>query len=196
MAFGDIYRASVLFSAPGADNPMVITFHYQNNLSPVVLTPAQECGEIASLLQLELVANYLPFVTQDVEMISVNVIGISEPTAFFDLATTDPGTVVDEVSSWRTSPIAAWKSGLRGRSYNGRSHLISPPESQITNGTMDAAYLVNLDAAMNAIATLELPGTNQYIIGTYSRVLAVFSPSINVVIRSKPGSLRSRQKTL
>ena len=194
MSIGDVYRASILFNGTEADNPMIMTLHYQTNQISVPGTPADEAQEIAEGVSDIIVADYPPLMSNTLSYERTNVIGITEPTAQGSKVDITVGQSVTGVSSWRVAPVISWKSGLRGRSYNGRVFAMAPPEDNVGSGSLGGPYQTALFNLANNLATVTLANGNEYIVGTWSRKLQIFTQSSGIIVRATVGTQKSRQK--
>ena len=201
MALNDVYKCSWIFTAPGADDEMVVTAHYR---TIDVVTPGSgqdEAFEIAQEARLDCENTYLSIITPDITFERTGVIGITDPLVTSTSASGLPGVAVGDVMAYRNAPVVKLLSGLRGRTYNGRQFWMAPPESAQNAGVLTTSYTDTLRIFVNGLVVFNnVPSGNSYRMTIYSRKLTLQTGSIvdnlvtQVATNSVLGTQRSRQK--
>lgn len=79
--------------------------------------------------------------------VGVNYFGVFYPTQ------PQPGTVAGDGLPNNAASVISWKSGARGRSFNGRTYMGGLGEGQVTLDTASSTLLTNLQTLANLIAT-------------------------------------------
>lgn len=200
MAVNQVYKATVVFNAAEADGEMMFNLHYRTSTVLSAVSNSAEAIEIGKEIVSWVEDNYLDQLGDDVTFERVDVIGISDPLVGITEDGTGSGAVAGDSAAWRSAPVAAIKTGLRGRSYNGRAFLIAPPESMQDGGVLTGTYRTNVDIELAKL--LELTGSpsgNSYKLTVYSKTLSDASGTVldNVAssfkIRRTMGTQKSRQ---
>ena len=200
MSLGDVYRASAIFEVPGADGKMVFTSHFRTEVVNTVLTDFQEAADIAIEAASTIETFYMPFVSDQFIFEEVKVIGISNPLVGVSQVSNTAGSDTDDYVALRSAPVARLKTGIRGRSYNGRMFLLPCGEAQQNGGTMISSYVTSLTTFIAAYRRLsQQPSTNVYDMVIYSKKLSDASMTVvsnlvaNWLVNDTMGSLRGRQ---
>jgi len=193
MALGDVYRASLVFTAPRADGDMVFTLHYRVDDKVSANSDQEEAQDIADRLRSITNSFYLPFVSVNITQTVINVIGITQSTVQAQAVNNTLGSVGEENVSYRNSVLLSFKSGLRGRSFNGRANLMAPTEGQQTSGQLNAGFIADIAAYSAELVEITGGESDVYQLGTWSRVLNSFAPTVNLIVRSGMATVRNRQ---
>ena len=201
MTVNQVYRISHVFNAPTADGDMIFNTHYRVTGVVTDTNNAVEGAEVAQEAGDVIAASYMSQLSDVVSYVETRYIGVSDPLVGGSIPRASVGNTTSEPVSWRSCPVVALKTGLRGRSYNGRIFLIAPPESQQNGGVLIAGQLTALQGVMASL--LSLTGTvsgNTYDMTIYSPTLSGPTGPIldnivaNAVVRSVMGTQRSRQE--
>lgn len=202
MALNDVYRVSAVFDAAGADGDLVFTNHYRVAIDNQGFSGAQEADELAQKYSNVLTSEYMQEITTAFILNEVNVIGVTDPTVIHSRSVVVSGSASGDSCPLRTAPVASLKSGLRGRSFNGRMFLMPPPESVQAGGVMIASYVADLELVVFNLRILEASlGSNEYAMVIYSRKLSeeqqtvVTTDVATSLVRTTLGSQRGRQST-
>lgn len=173
MSVNEIYKASVIFSAPGADGDMVYNLHYRTTEvnSPISnsaegLEIAQEVADITDDL-------YLPSLADAFTFERVDVIGITDPLVGQTVVVNLPGESANEVLPFRSAPVVKLLTGIRGRSFRGRVFLMAPAENQQDGGVLGGGTITAIDTYIADLNQLnQQPSTNVYRLTIYSETLS------------------------
>lgn len=200
MTVNQVYRVSHVFNAPGADGDMIFNTHYRVTEVTTDTNNNVEGLEIATAAGAQIASAYMSQLSDVVTYTETRYIGISDPLVGGSVPQNTAGNSSDEAYSWRNCPIVSLKSGLRGRSYNGRIFLIAPPETQANAGVLVSGYLTAIKAALDPL--MELTGatsSNKYSLTVYSETLTPEGgPPLDNIVQSmiyRPvmGTQKSRQ---
>ncbi len=196
MAIDDFYRSTIVFTNPSADGEVVNVVDYQ---STVLATPVSEIGQVGELaveIKQTVEALLMPNLSAVWTLDRVDVFNITQP----QFAATTPSGItgavgVDSVSP-RTAVIMSKKTGLRGRSFNGRMFSPSPPEDQQNNGVLEGTFVTIMQAYGDDLLVLTTPGLNEYKMVVFSEVLVDGNQVIVMIVRSDLGSIRGRKQVV
>lgn len=202
MAVNDVYKATAFFTAPTAEGEMTFNVHYR---TVTVNTPegdGQEALDIADRFRAMIELNYLLFIPTEVVFERVTVVGVTNPLIGVEQISGNTGGGGVNPLSYRSAPVVKLRSGLRGRSYNGRIYLLCPDESQQTGGTMLTTYVASLATFVESIRLLTgIVSLNEFQATIYSPTLSEGGPIIDNIVESfvinpRLGSQRSRQSVV
>lgn len=195
MALNDIYKASAIFDVGAADGDVVVTHHYRlDNISTALSEPGF-CGELASELRLAYETDYLPNIASAFTLDRVDVYNVTQPIYSGTFASgTAGGDTVSDPMAIRNAVVVARKTGLRGRSYNGRMFLPGVVEADQSAGVIFAAFKAQVQVFADGIIDLLTGNNNRYQGVVYSEKLAVGTDITAMLVRDVLGSQRGRQK--
>lgn len=196
MAVGDIYRVAIRAEI-GSDD-IVNVMHYRTTVSvgavsnePLALAQGLE-DDFISLLQ----ANQ----NQNLQYREIAVRGVTQPTIGTDHSMTAVGGAgIGELLPTFNAMLVLLRTGLFGRSYQGRFYVGGLEEGAQEDSEFNAGILANLEAALDDARTITdvQPGalTYSFELGVYSRLLSVFTPvqtvhavpSVAIMSSRKPG---------
>lgn len=196
MAVGDFYRVSVLYNHPNADGQVVNVFDYEQTVIDTPKTEPQFCLELAAEVIGVTVANFMPNITASWELAGAECFNITQPTFQGTVSSGVNGGVTGESVALRSAVVCSKKTGLRGRSFQGRSFLVAPPEVDQNAGLISGSYFVVMGDYCDALIELVLVNDNEYKLVVFSELLQIgtqvqtFIPSLTL------GSVRGRQKVV
>lgn len=199
MTVNDVYKATAYFDAPTSSGEMTFNVHYR---TVTVNTPegdSQEALDIANAFRANIELNYLTFIPTEVILQRVTVVGVTNPLIGVEQVSGNNGAGGVNPLPYRAAPVVKFKSGLRGRSYNGRIYLIACDESQQTGGSMLASYIQSLGTFVESIRVLTgIVSLNEFQATIYSPTLTGAGPIIDNIVESftinpRLGTQRSRQ---
>lgn len=195
MAQDDIYRAAFRYTAPGANpNGMVYVIHYQIESIITPVSDAEEASELAGELINRTQSLYLSHLPDAITFEDVEVIGVSNPLVGIKVSSGQNGLVPNQPVPYRNAVHTTNKTGLRGRSYNGRTNLMACSEGVQNGGVIDNSHLTGVFDYMNDIATpVGSVTSNAYRMGVYSKEKLVFTPVTNFIVQSNFATVRNRQ---
>lgn len=201
MAIDDVYKCSWIFTAPGADDEMVVTAHYRTIDVVNPISGSDEAFEIAQEARIDTENLYRSLITTNVTFVRTDVIGITDPLVTSTSASGLAGTAIGDTMAFRNAPVVKLLSGLRGRNYNGRQFWMAPPESAQNSGVLTVQYQGDIESFVNSLVVFNnVPSGNTYRMTVYSRTLSALQGVIvdsivtQVVVNSVLGSQRSRQR--
>jgi len=195
MAVDDIYKCSAVFDATGIDGDLVVTHHYRQAGIDTTLTESGYCAELASQLRIAYVADFMPEITDDMTLDRVDCFNVTQPQyAGLSVSGQAGGKTVTDPLPYRTAIVVARKTGLRGRSYNGRMFLPGIVEEDQNGGVIETSFKTDLQVFVDGIIDLVTGNDNDYSGVVYSEVLAIGTQITDMVIRDVLGSQRGRQK--
>mgnify|MGYP000530197881 CR=1 FL=1 len=193
MPLNDIYRATVKFSNPVAPTDMVYVLHYQITNAGGQPDGFGEALELAQELVSQTETLYLPFIPNTHTLVGVDVIGVTDPLVQATWNSGVTGSDADQAVSLRNAVCVNWKTGVRGRSYDGGSNLMAPSESQQDSGVILPSYITDITPYLANIDSLLRPNLDEFSLGIYSRKLGVFTPVTTFIVRSTFSTVKSRQ---
>lgn len=193
MALNDYYRASVIWSNPLADGEVVNVFDYQLTELGAPGTEIQLCGRLAFRLGQLIETLWLNDLTTSWTLVETRVFNITQPQYSGGATFGSPGEVVGEACPLRIATVVHKSTGLRGRSYNGRTFLPSPPQAQQTEGVLDAGYIASIETDYDAILNPLTADGDRFILQVYSETLGLGNPVVAFAVRSRLGSVKGRQ---
>ncbi len=203
MALNDVYQASIIFSHPQADGPVVNVVHYRLDL---IITPRNEesyCGQLSGEIVTLAVAGIIPSLTANWELEEVVCFNLNQPQF---QASTPSGVTGSNVSPndlpIRSAPLISKRTGLRGRSFRGRMYLPSITEESQQAGEIIPAEIVILDAYGASLINIVTAGDlNQFNLEVYSPTLStpptiiVATPVATMTTNGVLATIRGRQVT-
>jgi hypothetical protein len=136
----------------------------------------------------------------DLEVIQVR--GITNPEFGTDQSVSLAGEVVSGglgIISPRSAPVVSLRTGLIGRSFRGRSFLMSPNENETVNGALSVNLQSVIDDYYNAALQITGPVSgNVYRMTIFSKTLSTEESLVdnlvtNFIIRVNVGSQRKRR---
>lgn len=201
MAVNDIYRASCIFGAVGADGDLVFTVHYRTTNVTTPISRQAEAQEIADELGGNVETVYMPLLPSEITFDKVDVIGITDDTVIASYGSGAVGTDAGQPVPLRSAPVIKLQTGLRGRSFNGRMFLMPPSESQQDGGVLAGNYIAALALFQATIQRISLqPSGNIYDQTIYSRTKS--NPPVEyidnlvstAIVNPTMGGQRGRQK--
>ena len=193
MPAGSIFRATCRFSNPSAPTEMVYTLHYEMTNSGGQPTEQLEAQELAQELVSQTETLYLPFIPNSHTFVGVRVIGITNPQVQADWASGAVGADTDDAVPLRSAVCVNWKTGVRGRSFDGGSNLMAPGEAQQDSGVILASYKTDITPYLASIDSLLRPNLDEFSLGVYSRLLDVITPVTTFIVRDTFSTVKSRQ---
>lgn len=195
MAIGDTYRHAILAERIESRDDTVNVWHFRqktanvlpNAMADLVLAWNLQCrnlylGTFSALYGLQ---------RSSVKQITGG-LGVYEETQA-GAGTSGP------TNTGLPSTVAAlisWKSGLAGRSKNGRTYLPPSNEEQLEYGFWTAAYLNGMLAFGNAMIGMALSPSilhAQWEFGVYSPLGGGFTPFTTFINRTVPATIRRRR---
>lgn len=192
----DIFRASFVFDAPNANpNGMVYTAHFRVEANGTATSPVEEGEDLANILRTKTESFYCTLIPDVITLREVNVIGISEPTVGVTEASGVSGSDTSDSMPYRNAVHSTNRTGLRGRSYNGRTNLMPCSESQTNEGIILASYQTSVVAYLVDLAnpTGALFGTVfQQVI--WSRKLQIATDVTQIVTSNRFATVGNRQE--
>jgi len=195
MTVNDVYKASALFSGVSAEGLMVMTFHYRTTNGSGGAGQSGEAQHIANGVRDGIQDDYLPELTDVVTLDRVEVVGVTNPVIQATATSGVSGTLTDDNLPWRSASVAALKTGLRGRSFNGRSFGIAPGVTRQDNGDLSAGFSTALQTFYDNLLLIIHSGGNEYSMTIRSDALDLDNLVQTVIIRPRFGSQRGRQST-
>lgn len=200
MSIGDVFRTSSEFFAGGGDGNMVYTLHYRVTAETGAPSSFENCTDLAIALKDQTELSYLPILSDRITFEGVECVGITDPQAGAQAPSGLQGVQGEEVVSLRSAPVVSLKTGLRGRSFNGRIYLMPPRETQQASGELLATALQDFQNYFTDIREVTGPlFGSTFDVTVYSRKLSEEQSTVvdNLVsqwiVRPRLGSLRGRQ---
>lgn len=206
MAQGDVVALAVTFThvqIPGTA-PVVTLAYQQTSANDGSNTDLVEAIAIATRVVDVLSADMATDVFDDETTIGPCVFwGLTKPTIGGQVpGKVGPGTAISDLLSPRTAVVVTKTSGLRGRSYRGRSYLPFVPEAAQSMGTLGATYVTAYQTIADNLESFPAVGgtgaAHQQVI--YSPTLSaergevVATPVLQMIVRPRLGSIRGRWK--
>lgn len=195
MAVGDTYRLSIRSDFENGGDDAVNVWHFKQKTANVLPNAMADLvlawkGQAMSAYQGTFASSYA-MALASVKQITGGLGVYEEVLVGFGtsggLATMLPTTV---------SGLVSWKSGLAGRSKNGRTYLPASNEEQLANGIWTSAYLTgmnNFALQMLGMGTHAILLYGQWEIGVYSPLGGGFTKFISHISRSIPATIRRRR---
>lgn len=196
MAIDEFYRTSAVYTNPFATGEVVNVVDYQLTLESTPVSEFGNCAELAAEVRQATEALWLPEQGSDWTLDRVDCFNIDQPQFSGTSISGVSGGIIGEVVSTRTAIVVAKKTGLRGRSFNGRMFLISPRELNQSGGTITPAYEAIVQSFVDDLIILTTPGVNQYKMVVYSTVLVTGNIVTLMIVRSDMGSIRGRKQVV
>lgn len=200
MAIGDIYRADILFEAPSGIFFGEVVLNYRQETATVASSPSDDLALAILQEALEDVMNPLPgaFVCNE-----IHVRGVTNPTEgidsnFPDVAGTQAGETYDVGLGLRM----IWRTGLIGRSFQGRSTFPPTTETNIVStGVLNTGFRGNAQVLLSSLINLpETASHAEWQLGVLSRVSGgverptpLFTPVTVGELQPRQGWLRQRR---
>lgn len=191
MSYGDIFRLAVIGEG-GSGQELVNVFHYQQDS---LLTVGEAGVDLARGWESAVMPDFLNTFSPGGAIHMLQIRGVTDPTYGYDYdisghpVGTGPGG--DDLPP-QVSAVITWKTGLIGRSFNGRTFCWPAGEAGQNRGNISSAYATYLsdfaDAAM-AFGPGVLYGSwkmgvlSQYHAGE-KRETPVFTPITQAVVRT------------
>ncbi len=200
MALNDVYRTSNIFTHPEGDGELIFTRHYRTTTVNTMVSGVLEATDIATELLNNIEVTYLPTLAATFTFVETVVIGITDPTVQFSLASGFPGQAGTEAVALRSAPVVKLGTGLRGRSFNGRMFLMAVTEDRQTGGVLSAPAIAEIDSLMGFIRRLSINVNNNVYDSTIFSLTLSTPPAIIVdtlinseITNATMGSQRGRQ---
>lgn len=173
MAVNDIYRVAVEQTL-GSDQ-IVNVVHYRTTLS--VGTLASEVAALAEALEEDYAPAWVTFHAAAVRLDRFIVRSVTNPTMGSEIAIGDQGAVTGTVLNAQFAPMSLLRTGLIGRSYQGRIFHAPPVEADWEGAALSTAWLTRLAAFHNAIVQIGITTGG----GTFAWQLGVYSKKLNQI---------------
>lgn len=118
-------------------------------------------------------------------------------TKLYTITTNKTGTATGAVMPTNIAAVVSHRTGLRGRSYRGRTYMPGLTEAQVTYDQLESAYQVDLLAAFAAIASYTNPvGWYHVVVSKYTegapRTTAVATPVTSYYVDDRVDTQRRR----
>ena len=189
MATNSIYQLRVLFVDDDASDGFQIGLHYNATQNTILDTQAEDLIQAFRDDCEETLVDCIPTNTV---LRAYSVVGITNPTEFADEATGDiGGDLAGTVLPYQISPLINWKTGLRGRSYRGRTFLPAATEEVQAAGVWSGGYLTVLQAFIDSALDV---GNG---IDTAIYDLVIWSPTLSIatkVVQGVPNAIAATQR--
>lgn len=194
MAVGDIYRAAVRAQI-GTDD-VVNVLHYRTTVS--VGAVGNEPVALAEGLEIDFVTALAAQQNQQLQYQEITVRGVTQPTIGTDHSLTGiVGGGTGELLPFQDAMLVLLRTGLFGRSYQGRSFVGGLEEAAQSNSTFNVGIRTNIESVFNDSLSLTviLPGglTYSFELGVYSRLLGVFTPVTSILAQPTVAVMKSRK---
>ena len=199
MAVNDLYRASVNFTAPDAEGNMQFNLHFRTTTVVTPISGQFEANDIAGTLIPIINADYMPDVPDAITQTTVDVIGLTDPTVQAIFTNNQLGGGGTDPVAYRNAPVVKLKTGLRGRSFNGRLYLMATGEGNQDAGVLDPAFVTVIQNFMANIQVLTAASSsNEYSLTVYSPTLSVPGSLVDnlvtqFIVNPRFGTQKSRQ---
>ena len=193
MAIGDLFRSSAIYNHPNADGDVVNIFDYVQDEEVSVLSQSAICQEIANAVGALLETEIMASLEEEWVLNRVECFGISDPTASATYVSNTAGTQTGETLPIRSAPVMTKITGLRGRTYRGRTFWPAPGEASQDGGVLLQAWVDVFADAGEELRLYEGDQMNVYQMVVYSAKLEIGTRVSNVIVRSTLGSIRGRQ---
>lgn len=206
MAQGDVVGLAVTFThaqIPGT-SPVVTLAYQQQTANDGSNTDLAEALAIGSRVIDVFAMDMTTDVFDDETTIGPCVVyGLTKPTIGGQVpGKAGPGSAISDLLSPRTAVVVTKASGLRGRSYRGRSYFPFVPEAAQNRGTMTNTYVTAYQTIATTLQSFAAVGgtgaAQQQVI--YSPTLSeeqgqvVATPVLQMIVRPRLGSIRGRWK--
>lgn len=201
MAVNDIYEIAVIYSNPNADGEMANVFHYRQTAYDTLSSDLDMLIDCMTFFQDDLEANYLPTLNSDFTLLRLDGFIVNKPLIGTSTFSSTAGGSSDEYLPLRSAPVATKTTGVRGRSFRGRSFLMPVAELDQNGGGFTGPAKAALQAIIDGWLQFEnVTTTNIWKMTVFSATLST-PPTIfidNIVqtyaLRQVFGSIRGRQK--
>jgi hypothetical protein len=202
MAVNDIFKLAFLHTQPATTGTSVTTLHYRQTEQVTALVGNLLVQDVIDAWQDSAQPEYLTSLPDVTTLNVIQVRGITNPQFGTDQAVGLAGGIDDGglgIISPRSAPVVSLRTGLIGRSFRGRSFLMSPTENLTANGVMVTALIENIDDYYNAALQITGPVSgNVYRMTIFSKTLSTEESLVdnlvtNFIIRANTGSQRKRR---
>lgn len=195
MALNDFYRTSIIFNHPNADGDVVNVVDFELLNIGTIVSEEEFCEELAQQVVTIVEAELLPALTDSWTLNQVTCFNITQPQFQGNDVSGSAGAIDNESVAIRSAPVATKRTGLRGRSFNGRMFLPSIPETNQDAGVMNAGLLAVLNTYVEELRNFSTTvNTNEYIMVVFSQLLLNGTRVTSLSVRSTLGSIRGRQR--
>jgi hypothetical protein len=202
MAVNDIFKLAFLHTQPATTGTSVTTLHYRQTEQVTALVGNLLVQDVIDAWQNSAQPEYLDSLPDVTTLNVIQVRGITNPEFGTDQAVSQSGNVVSGglgIISPRSAPVVSLRTGLIGRSFRGRSFLMSPTENETVNGAMSVNLQSVIDDYYNAALQITGPVSgNVYRMTIFSKTLSTEESLVdnlvtNFIIRVNVGSQRKRR---
>lgn len=194
MAIGDIYRVAIRAEI-GTDD-VVNVVHFRTTVS--VGAVQNEPLALAQGLEDDVLPGLAANQSGSLQYREITVRGVTQPTIGADHPLTGIGGAgTGELLPYFNAMLVLLRTGLFGRSYQGRFFVGGLEEGAQSNSTFNAGILANVQSAIDAMRTVTdvQPGglTYSFELGVYSRLLSTFTPVSSVLAQPSVAKMSSRK---
>ena len=177
MAVNDIFSVVFSHTVPNAKANPSVTHHFRQTGQVTPLVGNLLSADVIQAWVDTVITAYSNLIATNITLDTIDVVQVNNPVfgAINNIALAGVLALGGaDLCSVRSSPVVSLRTGLRGRSFRGRSFFMTIPEVHNVGGVISAAFNVNMLAYMNGVLVItSIPSGN-----TYS--LTVFSPTLSV----------------
>lgn len=200
MAIGDIYRAEIHYKFTSGLFFGETVHYYRQETDPVFGTAAED---LAVALAAEAVPSIMNPCSASFMSNNLLVRGVTDPTTGFEASyVAQPGGQTGEAYDLAMGLRMIWRTGLLGRSFQGRNTFPPTSEAQVTSGgTLLEAFRVNAQALFDDI--IDVPadaihgGWRLVVQSRFSdgieRPAPIYTPVVSGTLNARHGILRQRR---
>ena len=194
MALSDIYRATLVWQDTLGQFIGENVWHYQQGTGQVAATAPEDLLIALSEDSLQLLE---PVIGTGIVSGVCTVVGITNPTESFEsaLPTQVVGAAAGQVMPLQLAMIVHWRTGLRGRSYRGRTFLVPGGETQsVGAGGIDSTTITAVeDWATAHMVILSDAAHGRWDLVVHSETVPADTPVTSFSVNSTYATLRKRR---
>lgn len=192
MAQQDVYQTIWSFSHPDASGEMSTSMHFRLSGVNVVRTEKEYCRDLAEEVVTIIEDLYLQYLPNTMTFNRVECFNVTQPIYFADKNSNTLGLKADQPVSLRSTVNVEKKTGLRGRSFRGRSFLMAPTEDVCRAGVLDNTFRTNIDDFITNMLIVTSVDGNVYNATVWSEKEQLDNLISNFGVQPNAGTIKGR----